>query len=157
VYRGPRAAAPAQEFADSEKFETLRRLPFFRRFSDVELWEVARLSTWRRAAVGELLMKEGEPGDFFCILAEGQVKVTRKGKLLNLLRAGQCFGEMAYLSRREPVRGADVAVMSDASIISVPTAQLAQASDACRHHFDRAFMEILVERLTMANLRLSGV
>jgi eukaryotic-like serine/threonine-protein kinase len=157
VYRGVRAAAPAQEFADSEKFVTLRGLPFFRRFSDVELWEVARLSTWRRAARGELLMKEGEPGDFFCILAEGQVKVTRKGKLLNLLRAGQCFGEMAYLSSREPVRGADVAVMSDASIISVPTAQLAQASDACRHHFDRAFMEILVERLTMANLRLSGV
>ena len=157
VYRGPRPAAPAQEFADSEKFETLRRLAFFRRFSDVELWEVAHLSTWRRAAPGELLMKEGEPGDFFCILAEGQVKVTRKGKLLNLLRAGQCFGEMAYLSSREPVRGADVAVMSDASIISVPTAQLAQASDACRHHFDRAFMEILVERLTMANLRLSGV
>jgi eukaryotic-like serine/threonine-protein kinase len=64
---------------------------------------------------------------------------------------------MAYLSSREPVRGADVAVMSEASIISVPTAQLAQASDACRHQFDRAFMEILVERLTMANLRLSGV
>jgi eukaryotic-like serine/threonine-protein kinase len=157
AYRGPRAAAPAQEFADSEKFETLRRLPFFRRFSDVELWEVARLSNWRRAAAGELLMKEGEAGDFFCILAEGQVRVTRKGRLLNLLRAGQCFGEMAYLSSREPVRGADVAVLSDASIISVPTAQLAQASDACRHLFDRAFMEILVERLTMANLRLSGV
>ena len=157
-YRGPRAAAPAQEFADSEKFETLRRLPFFRRFSDAELWEVARLSTWRRAAAGELLMKEGEPGDFFCILAEGQVKVTRKGKLLNLLRAGQCFGEMAYLSTsREPLRGADVAVVSDSSIISLPTAQLAQASDACRHHFDSAFLEILVERLTMANLRLSGV
>jgi hypothetical protein len=34
---------------------------------------------------------------------------------------------------------------------------LAQASDACRHKFDRAFMEILVERLSMANLRLSGV
>jgi serine/threonine protein kinase len=159
VYRAPRAAAaPAQQFADSEKFETLRKLAFFRRFSDVELWEVARLSTWRRAGPGELLMKEGEPGDFFCILAEGQVRVTRKGKLLNLLRAGQCFGEMAYLSSsREPLRGADVAVVSDASIISVSTPQLAHASDACRHHFDRAFLEILVERLTMANLRLSGV
>jgi serine/threonine protein kinase len=158
VYRAPRAAAPAQQFADSEKFETLRKLAFFRRFSDVELWEVGRLSTWRRAGAGELLMKEGEPGDFFCILAEGQVRVTRKGKLLNLLRAGQCFGEMAYLSsHREPLRGADVAVVSDASIISVSTAQLAHASDACRHHFDRAFLEILVERLTMANLRLSGV
>ncbi len=31
------------------------------------------------------------------------------------------------------------------------------SSDSCRHKFDRAFMQILVERLTMANIRLSGV
>jgi hypothetical protein len=150
-------AHKAQEFADTDKFETLRKLPFFQHFSDAELWEVARISTWRHAAVGEQLMREGETGDFFCLLAGGQVKVTKKGKLLNLLRAGEPFGEMAYLSKHEPVRGADVTVMTDADIISVPTGMLAQASDACRHKFDRAFMEILVERLSMANLRLSGV
>ena len=150
-------AQKAQEFADSDKFETLRKLPFFEHFSDAELWEVARISSWRHAGVGEALMKEGEAGDFFCILAGGQVKVTKKGKLLNLLRAGEPFGEMAYLTRQEHVRGADVTVMTDANIISVPTQKLAQASDACRHKFDRAFMEILVERLSMANLRLSGV
>jgi tRNA A-37 threonylcarbamoyl transferase component Bud32 len=150
-------AHKAQEFADSDKFETLRKLAFFEVFSDAELWEVARISTWRHAGVGEQLMKEGEPGDFFCILAQGQVKVTRKGKLLNLLRAGEPFGEMSYLTKKQHTRGADVTVMGDANIISVPTDKLAQASDGCRHKFDRAFMEILVERLSMANLRLSGV
>jgi len=150
-------AQKAQEFADSEKFETLRKLDFFSHFADAELWEVARISSWRHAATGELLMKEGEAGDFFCILAAGQVKVTKKGKLLNLLRAGEPFGEMAYLTKQEHVRGADVTVMSEANIISVPTQRLAQASDGCRHKFDRAFMEILVERLSMANVRLSGV
>jgi serine/threonine protein kinase len=150
-------AHKAQEFADSDKFETLRKLPFFEQFSDAELWEVARVSSWRHAAMGELLMKEGEAGDFFCILADGQVKVTKKGKLLNLLRAGEPFGEMAYLTKGAHLRGADVSVVHDADIISVPTQKLAQASDACRHKFDRAFMEILVERLSMANLRLSGV
>jgi serine/threonine protein kinase len=150
-------AQKAQEFADSDKFETLRQLSFFEHFSDAELWEVARISSWRHAGAGEALMKEGEAGQFFCILAAGQVKVTKKGKLLNLLRAGEPFGEMAYLTRKEQVRGADVTVMSDANIISVPTDKLAQASDGCRNKFDRAFMEILVERLSMANLRLSGV
>ncbi len=150
-------AQKAQEFADSDKFETLRKLPFFVHFSDAELWEVARISSWRHAGSGEVLMKEGEAGDFFCILAAGQVKVTKKGKLLNLLRAGEPFGEMSYLTRKEHVRGADVTVMTAANIISVPTQKLAQASDGCRHKFDRAFMEILVERLSMANLRLSGV
>jgi len=150
-------ARKAQEFADSDRFETLRRLPFFEHFSDAELWEVARMSSWRHAPAGEALMKEGEPGDFFCILAQGEVKITRHGKLLNLLRAGEPFGEMAYLSKREHARGADVTVAADASIISVPTTKLNQASEGCRHNFDRAFMNILVDRLTMANLRLSGV
>jgi serine/threonine protein kinase len=150
-------ARKAQEFADSDRFETLRRLPFFQNFSDAELWEVARISTWRHAPAGEALMKEGEPGDYFCILAQGEVKVSKHGKLLNVLRAGEPFGEMAYLSRKEHARGADVTVAAEASIISVPTRRLDQASESCRHKFDRAFMEILVERLSNANLRLSGV
>jgi serine/threonine protein kinase len=153
---GSLGAGP-QEFTDSDKFETLRGLRFFEHFSDAEIWEVARISSWRAASSGEVLMKEGEPGTFFCLLAEGQVKVSKKGKLLNILRPGEPFGEMAYLSKDAHLRGADVTVASDAKIISVPTDGLAQASEGCRHKFDRAFMEILVDRLAMANLRLSGV
>jgi eukaryotic-like serine/threonine-protein kinase len=157
VFRNESLGGKTQKFADSDKFESLRKLPFFANFTDAELWEVARISNWRGAQAGEVLMKEGEPGTFFCLLAEGEVRVTRKGKLLNILHAGECFGEMAYLSKDEHLRGADVTVMADSKIISVPMQKLAQASDACRHKFDRAFMEILVERLTMANARLSGV
>jgi len=157
VFRGGAMAGREQQFADSDKFETLRALPFFERFSDAEIWEVARISSWRSAKAGELIMKEGEQGDHFCILADGQVKVTKKGKLLNVLRTGECFGEMAYLQKSSNARGADVTVMSDCKIISVPTDKLEQASDACKHKFDRSFMELLVERLTMANIRLSGV
>jgi CRP-like cAMP-binding protein len=90
------------------------------------------------------------------VLAEGEVKITKRGKLLNTLHAGEPFGEMAYLSR-EQQRGADVTVTLEANIITVPTAKLAQASDGCRHKFSGAFMRILVERLTLANIRLSGV
>ena len=64
---------------------------------------------------------------------------------------------MAYLQKGAHVRGADVTAMSDCKIITVPNDKLEQASDACRHKFDRAFMAILVERLSMANIRLSGV
>jgi hypothetical protein len=153
----PGQAAGAQQFADSDKFETLRALPFFENFSDAEIWEVARISAWNHARSGEVIMKEGERGDYFCVIADGQVKVTKRNKLLNVLRTGECFGEMAYLQKGAHVRSADVTVMTDCKIISVPTDRLEQASDACRHKFDRAFMAILVERLSMANIRLSGV
>jgi CRP-like cAMP-binding protein len=157
AFRTEYVGATQAEFADTDKFETLRTLAFFEKFTDAELWEVAHMSSWRSAPAGEILMREGEPGDFFCILAEGEVKVTKRGKLLNLLRTGEAFGEMAYLSKSAPVRVADVTVTDNAKIISIPTPNLEQASDPCRHKFDRAFMEILVERLTMANIRLSGV
>jgi serine/threonine protein kinase len=158
VFRAERSVArKAQEFADSDRFETLRELTFFRDFSDAELWEVARISRWRHADAGQTLMKEGEPGENFCILADGEVKVTKRGKLLNVLQPGECFGEMAYLAKKDNRRGADVTVTAESSVISIPTAMLAQVSEGCRNQFDRAFMAILVERLSAANLRLSGV
>jgi serine/threonine protein kinase len=143
-------------FADSEKFNTLRGLAFFKNFTDVEIWEVARFSKWEALPPGQVILREGDEGDHFCILATGQVKVTRRNKLLNILDSGECFGEMAYLSE-EKRRGADVSTMSDAKVISIENSALATASDATRHRFDNAFLSILVERLTMANVRLSSV
>jgi eukaryotic-like serine/threonine-protein kinase len=150
-------ARKAQDFADSDRFETLRALAFFTDFSDAELWEVAHISSWRHADAGQTLMKEGDAGEDFCILAEGEVKVTRRGKLLGVVRPGECFGEMAYLAKKDNRRGADVTVSAESNVISIATARLAQISESCRHKFDRAFMTILVERLSAANLRLSGV
>ena len=144
------------KFADSEKFNTLKGLTFFKDFTDVEIWEVARFSKWEAMPPGQMILREGDEGDHFCIIAAGQVKVTRRNKLLNILDAGECFGEMAYLSE-EKRRGADVSTMSDAKVISIPTVALASASDTTRHRFDHAFLTILVERLTMANVRLSSV
>src|SRR6185436_2803593 len=64
AFRVERATArKAQTFNDSDRFEILRKLPFFTDFSDGELWEVARMAAWRNAAVGERLMKEGDLGE----------------------------------------------------------------------------------------------
>ncbi|MFH1602823.1 MAG: serine/threonine-protein kinase [Pseudomonadota bacterium] len=158
VVRSEEAAQQREEFADSEKFNTLRGLPFFANFSDAELWEVMRVSRWDYCKPGTVLMREGETGDFFCLLASGEVKVIKQGKLLNILNAGECFGEMAYISRANgSVRSADVVTLSDARVITIRNEDLDRASDICRHKFDRAFMAILVERLSLSNTRLIGV
>jgi hypothetical protein len=47
--------------------------------------------------------------------------------------------------------------MSDSRVIRIKADDLDAASDVCRHRFDRAFMAILVERLTLANTRLTAV
>ena len=157
AFRSEHLGSQREEVADTEKFNTLRDMPFFSDFSDAELWEVLRISQWEDLPAGAVILRDGDQGDFFCILASGEVKVTKKKKLLNVLTPGECFGEMAYLSKSGRDRIADVATMNNSRIIRIRTEDLDHASDACRHRFDRAFMAILVERLTLANTRLTAV
>jgi len=140
---------------EAEKFDTLRRLVFFRSFSDVELWEVLRLSKWRRLTKESVLIQEGDIGSSFYILAEGEVEVRKQDRLLNTLKGGECFGEMAYLGKQKFQRSASVVAKTDILIVEIRAETLPQASELCRHHFNGAFLELLVDRLAMANLRLS--
>ena len=156
AFRNKEVKAPTREFADSEKFDTLRALPFFSDFSDVEIWEVVRFSEWKNVDPGAEIMKDGEPGDFFCFLAEGELKVTKNGKILNLLTAGDCFGEMAVIARGKQLRGADVVALTESKVITVRGETLRRASEACRMHFYQSFLEVLANRLSLANQRLAN-
>ena len=144
-----------ENLSDSEKFNTLRKIDFYKHFSDVELWEVLRITIWNRFPSGNALIKEGDIGTSFFVLAAGEVKITKQDKLLNVLRAGACFGEMAYLGRKQFQRTASVTSISHITVIEINAERLMQASESCRHHFNGAFLEILVDRLTLANTRLS--
>jgi hypothetical protein len=144
-----------QGFAESEKFDALRKLGFFRQFTDVELWEVMRLATWHKMPRDTVLIHESDIGSSFFILISGDVKVMKQDRLLNVLKAGECFGEMAYLGKQKFQRSASVAALSDIAVIEIRAETLAKASELCRHHFHGAFLELLVDRLAMANMRLS--
>ncbi len=144
------------EFADSEKFENLRALPFFKDFSDVELWEVLRFSTWDTFAPETVIMKDGEPGDYFCFVADGEVKVVKRGRMLNVLTTGECFGEMAVIGNTSGARNADVVAVTDAKIITITGNALRRASEACRMHFYAAFLAVLANRLALANARVAS-
>jgi serine/threonine protein kinase len=154
--RNKQLQARQNEFAETEKFDTLRVLPFFAGFSDVEIWEVLRFSRWDRVTPGDVIMRDGEPGDFFCFLAEGELKVTKGGKILNLLTAGDCFGEMAIIAGGNKTRGADVIALTSAKIVTVKGEALQKASETCRMHFYQSFLEVLAGRLSLANARLAA-
>jgi serine/threonine protein kinase len=140
---------------DSEKFNTLRSLDFFRPFSDVTLWEVLRITNWHRFPKETVLIREGEVGTSFFVLAAGEVKITKQDRLLNVLRKGACFGEMAHLTKHDFVRTASVAALSQVTVIEIRSERLQQASESCRQQFDGAFLAMLVDRLALANTRLS--
>jgi tRNA A-37 threonylcarbamoyl transferase component Bud32 len=148
--------ASRETFGDADKFAALRAMRFFAPFADPELWEVVELGQWERVPGGTPLIREGQPGDFFCVLVDGEVRVTKNKKLLSLLGPGECFGEMAYLSLNSHERSATVTAGIDSRILRVRVADLDHATIACRSKFDRAFIGILVERLNLANTRLTS-
>jgi tRNA A-37 threonylcarbamoyl transferase component Bud32 len=149
-------AASRDSFGDADKFALLRAMRFFAAFVDQELWEVVKLGIWERVPAGTVVLREGDAGDFFCVIIEGEMRVSKNKKLLTVLGAGECFGEMAYLSLSGQTRGATVSAAADSRILRVRVADLEQASVSCRSKFDRAFIGILVDRLNLANTRLTS-
>ncbi|MBX3662062.1 MAG: protein kinase [Burkholderiales bacterium] len=152
------APLPKHGVLDTEKFNILRTLSFFRSFGDVELWEVLRFSEWVDYAKDQVIISEGEPGDFFGIIVSGEARVLRKRRLLlSLLKAGECVGEMAYLGEPGSLRSADVVAATDLRMIKINVKALERASELCRLNFDRTYLRILVGRLAAANSKLAGI
>lgn len=149
-------SAPSQkEILDTEKFDTLRSLAFFKNFSDVELWEVLRISEWRKVPESEYILREDESGSSFYVLAQGTVRVSKQGRLLSLLHRGDCFGEMAHLLERDFKRSTDVIAKNDVVLIEINPEVLKHATAGCRLQFGDAFLRMLVKRLSLANTRIS--
>lgn len=143
--------------SETEKFNTMKNLPFFREFNDIELWEVLRISVWGRVPAGTYLFREGEEGNFFFILANGEVKVTREGKTLGIQGAGHCFGEMCYIRQDSTTRTATVMATTPVTLLKIKPNSLRNASENCQFRFDHAFLNILVDRLTQADIQLAGM
>ena len=145
------------EICDTEKFDILRSLSFFRNVSDTVLWEILRISNWRKVPRGECILREGDRECAFFILASGMVKVTRQGHALNMLKKGDCFGEMKRFPDRNYLRATSVFAGTDATLIEINLSVLAKASVGCRFQFDDAFLYTLLKRLDDANTRISSL
>jgi len=146
---------PGVTTSDSEKFGKLRDMAFFKDFGEVELWEVVRVGAWQTIDPGTVLMREGEAGDSFYILVEGEVEVTLLSKPLAVLTPGASFGEMLYFADNVERRTTTVSARGKVIAMQIKFAAVRIASDACQNGFHKAFMRTLVERLAKANRLLA--
>ena len=80
------------------KMELLKGVPLFAGCSKVELQRVASLADELDLADGATLIREGERGREFIVVVDGTVRVTRKGKKIRDLGAGDFIGEIALVS-----------------------------------------------------------
>jgi len=142
---------------DSEKYDALRKVPMLARLADGQIWELVRAGRWSRVPARSAIIRENDVGQSLFFLARGQVKATRQGRLLNLVEAGECFGEMAYIQGGREARQASVESLTDCVLAEFDSRVLDQMSDQCQMHFMRALVLTLAERLNLANVRVSQV
>jgi serine/threonine protein kinase len=139
---------------DSEKYVALKKVEVLSNLSDAELWEMLRAGRWSRWPKGKIIVKEDEPGKTLFFLARGEVKVTKGGRLLNVVNPVEYFGEMAYMWGGALPRHATVESMTDLLLAEFDPAALDSMSTSAQLHLTRALARNLVDRLALANTRL---
>ena len=141
---------------DSERFFALKQVRLLSELDDANLWELVRSGKWSRVPPRAILVREGEHGESLFFLGSGHAKVTRQGRLLNVLDTGECVGELAYIKGGGILRQATVETMSDVLLVEFEREALDKVSLKCRYQLSLALMHTLADRLALADERLVG-
>jgi len=85
--------------------QAIARFPAFNGLSEDELAALRKIAVQRNFARGERVFSEGDPGNGFYLVFEGQVKVYKlspegKEQILHIIRPGEPFGEVAVFAGR---------------------------------------------------------
>ena len=86
-------------FTQATKVEALGRAALFEDLSKKELRQLARVSDDLEVPPGKVLCKEGEVGQEFFVIIDGEVEVTRRGKPVVMRGGLEFFGEIALLEQ----------------------------------------------------------
>jgi serine/threonine protein kinase len=140
---------------DSEKFTALKSRPMLTELDDAEIWEFAAAGTWSRLPSYTTVVREGQSGDSLFLLAEGEAKVTLQGRLLNVLAAGEWFGEQPFIHGHPVSRQATVETTIDAVLVEFPREKLDALGERCQRRFVKALLRTLADRLALSNARIS--
>jgi hypothetical protein len=151
-----RQVVPAGAIPDTEKYVALKRVALLANLADADIWELVGAGKWARVDKGRTIVRENDKGTSFFFLAEGEVKVTRGGRLLNVVNHSECFGEMAYIWGGELPRHATVESMTPLVLAEFDPAALVRMSGGAQLQLTRALVRNLVDRLVLANTRATA-
>jgi len=111
---------PTRRDDKPESLDLLRQVPLFESLDDSDLSALLEITRTRTYARGDILCRQGDPGDDFVVILEGSVKVellTAEGKELTLtiLKSFQFFGELALFD--DMPRSASVSALEDTRVM----------------------------------------
>lgn len=107
-------AIDAESVVPVEDVELLRGIPIFSPLPPAAIERLAASLESQRFKAGQEIIREGETGDRFYVLTEGEVEVEADGKPVGASGPGYFFGEIALL--RDTPRTATVRALTDSEV-----------------------------------------
>jgi CRP-like cAMP-binding protein len=105
----------------------LQQVPTFGACSEPELEHLLGLAEMRAVDAGTEILHEGDVGDEFFLVAQGDVSVARRGKPVAQLGPGSFFGELALFD--DAPRNATVSAVGPTAFAVFSRARFARALD----------------------------
>lgn len=93
-----REVSPDEVAERQRKMALLRGLPLFAQLNDFDLSQIAGAFAYRTYQRGEVMVREGQPGDAVYFLDRGRLGVFAAGNQVAVRGPGNLFGEMSCLT-----------------------------------------------------------
>ena len=142
--RGLRGTTKSEKVADI--IDYVHSVPFFENFSKDQVKEILGTSNIIKVLKGRVVVAEGEIDDSFYIILSGRAAVQKGDKKIALIKRGQCFGEMSYLSGQS--RAATVRALSDCILLKISATLLDKSAESIQLRFLKNFAMTLLDRLS---------
>jgi hypothetical protein len=97
--------------------EMLRQVGLFAVLKPRQLREIASSSHEILLDADATVIEQGQPGDSFFLVVDGELAVLRDDETIAQLRAGECFGEMSLLD--DQPRSATVTTLTPATLLAL--------------------------------------
>ena len=106
-----------RRWASVDKIRTLEGVRLFAGCSRDELAKIAGMFDEAFRPAGSVLVREGEPGNEFYVIVEGEASAVVRGEQVATLSAGDFFGEMSLLEVAP--RAATITATTDMSLLVI--------------------------------------
>ncbi len=103
--------------ASPERLAAVRAVPFFAPLPEPTIERIASLLEPVAATAGTVVVQQGDVGDLFYVVKDGELVVERDGVEVTTLGAGEYFGEIALV--RDVPRTATVRARRDSNLLAL--------------------------------------
>lgn len=136
-----------------EQYLLFRKDAFFKNFSPDQVKELLDAGEVQLFADKQVIIREGTENNTFYLVLQGVVRVVKSKQIIRKLGEGECFGEMSYLTDVKTT--ASIVARGDVMIWGVSPGLLEQMSCSSQLGFQKAFIEMIVQRLTLGTRNIA--